>query len=424
MNHLSLKRFLNKKPNKLHLLVLLFVAVTAVAGLVGTESFNVPVANASPVNMAITGNAWSSNVGWISFSGTIANSKQTYGVYENPTTGVLSGYAWAYSSPDSTNPTQPSGLGWLHFGVSNGSHSAATVDFSQGSPTTGYKITGYARFISAGISGNPWGSPTMGWVSLSGNATNGSSYGITQKPNCTWSGYAWGPTNTGWVQTSGTAQSGTGYGVKGATSSVCTHSPTPAPTCTLYASPPSVQKGNHSTLIYTTSNATSFSVNNGVGTLPPDANGSKYVYPAVTTTYIGNVTGAGGTATCGTGASSKVTVTASLPATPPTGTLIAYPSRVEEGKTTPIKFIWTLTNVTSKNDACYITKHSMGAPVAREFHVGGRMSLPVTFSNPKTKNTDIISDSIKTQTKYYIKCNGKVVSNSVIINVVPTFSNF
>ncbi len=92
--------------------------------------------------------------------------------------------------------------------------------------------------------------------------------------------------------------------------------PTPAPTCTLAASPTSVTLGNASTLSWTTTDATSFIIDNSVGTSTPTASGSSSISPATTTPYTGTATGASGTITCAT----TVTVTEAPPPPPPATT--------------------------------------------------------------------------------------------------------
>ncbi len=96
-------------------------------------------------------------------------------------------------------------------------------------------------------------------------------------------------------------------------------SPPPAPTCTLSASPNSIQTGGSSTLTYTTTHATSFTINHSVGTLTPVAGGSTHVSPTQTTTYAGTANGAGGKVTCET----KVTVTTLPPSKPKPFTITA-----------------------------------------------------------------------------------------------------
>ena len=67
------------------------------------------------------------------------------------------------------------------------------------------------------------------------------------------------------------------------------------PTASLSASPPTIYPGDSTALTWTTGNATSQSINNGVGSVA--ASGSVSVSPTVTTTYTLTATGAGGTTT-------------------------------------------------------------------------------------------------------------------------------
>ncbi|MBI3573906.1 hypothetical protein HY090_02550 [Candidatus Kaiserbacteria bacterium] len=70
------------------------------------------------------------------------------------------------------------------------------------------------------------------------------------------------------------------------------------PSCTLSANPSSVTQGNPSTLSWTTTNATSISIDHGIGSVTPVGAGSHSVSPSTTTTYTATVAGPGGTATC------------------------------------------------------------------------------------------------------------------------------
>ncbi len=89
--------------------------------------------------------------------------------------------------------------------------------------------------------------------------------------------------------------------------------PAPAarPTVTISAEPSSIERGRSATLRWSSSNATSASLNQGIGTVP--ASGSREIFPTNTTTYTIEVTGAGGNAT----ASVEVAVRAPAPPPPP-----------------------------------------------------------------------------------------------------------
>ena len=95
--------------------------------------------------------------------------------------------------------------------------------------------------------------------------------------------------------------------------------PTPKPTCTLSASPSSIQRGSSSTLSWTTTHASSFTINQGIGAVAHTASGATTTSPTNTTTYAGTASGAGGTVTCGT----KVVVVQPPPPSPTSFTITA-----------------------------------------------------------------------------------------------------
>jgi YD repeat-containing protein len=78
-----------------------------------------------------------------------------------------------------------------------------------------------------------------------------------------------------------------------------------APTGTFSASPASISPGGSATLSWTSANATSAAIDNGVGAVSPVAGGSVQVSPSATTTYTLTLNGAGGQTTLQT----TVTVT-------------------------------------------------------------------------------------------------------------------
>jgi Tol biopolymer transport system component len=69
------------------------------------------------------------------------------------------------------------------------------------------------------------------------------------------------------------------------------------PTGTFSASPTSISNGSSTTLSWTSENATSASINNGVGSVTPVSGGSVTVNPTTTTTYTLTLTGNGESAT-------------------------------------------------------------------------------------------------------------------------------
>jgi peptidoglycan-associated lipoprotein len=85
--------------------------------------------------------------------------------------------------------------------------------------------------------------------------------------------------------------------------------PPPQPTVTLQATPANVQRGQSSTLRWSSTNATSLTIAPGVGNVSPEGNAS--VTPTDSQTYTITATGPGGSATANT----RVTVT--VPPPPP-----------------------------------------------------------------------------------------------------------
>lgn len=109
------------------------------------------------------------------------------------------------------------------------------------------------------------------------------------------------------------------------------------PACTLYANPTSVEYGGSSTLTWTSTNATSAVINQGIGSVA--LNGSHLVTSLITTrTYTLTVTGPGGTANCST------TIVVQQQQVP-SCTISANPTNVNYGGSSTIT--WTSTNATS-----------------------------------------------------------------------------
>ncbi len=94
------------------------------------------------------------------------------------------------------------------------------------------------------------------------------------------------------------------------------------PTAQLSASPTSIQAGQQSTLSWQTTNATTVSIDQGIG--PVAASGTRVVSPSATTIYRVTATGPGGTATA------QVTVTVTAPP-PTTGTVAGVVTRSDTG---------------------------------------------------------------------------------------------
>ena len=139
-----------------------------------------------------TGYSWSSNVGWISMSGT------GYGVTIDDTTGGIEGYAWGGTGLGT-------GIGWIKFGGLSGCPSGGSCD--SGVDLATGELVGWARACSATASGdctgplNPYGGGWDGWISL-----NCSNTGDCGNNNYKWelagsniTGFAWGGDVIGWI---------------------------------------------------------------------------------------------------------------------------------------------------------------------------------------------------------------------------------
>ena len=134
-------------------------------------------ADATP---SLTGYAWSSNIGWISFTPS-TNGNNTITV--DPTTGNINGYAWSEN------------IGWVKFG-GLGAGADANYNFSTGA------ITGWARACAGSQNGDcsTSASRTDGWDG--GISLSGTGYGVSGTQVSTTaqlSGYAWGSDVVGWV---------------------------------------------------------------------------------------------------------------------------------------------------------------------------------------------------------------------------------
>lgn len=121
------------------------------------------------------------------------------------------------------------------------------------------------------------------------------------------------------------------------------------PTCILNAA---LTSGNNYTLSWHTTNATSFSINQGIGSVTPVADGSVPVTATTTTTYIGTATGPGGSVNCPT------TVTITPPGPVCTLSLSVSSGQIKTGES--IKLSWTSSNVTEG----FITNYGTTTPVS------------------------------------------------------------
>lgn len=139
--------------------------------------------------------AWSENIGWIDFSPTVLGND--WGPELNVETGYLNGWAWSEN------------IGWVKFDSSITGPSGIPVDLLSQAKydlETG-ALTGWAKVIGYDLDTEcPTSDPTCGdnwadgWISFSGDAIDGSSYGVSFKNSVSNpESYAWGGPVTGWI---------------------------------------------------------------------------------------------------------------------------------------------------------------------------------------------------------------------------------
>ena len=149
-----------------------------------------PPAHAAPIGdpLPLTGWAWSSNIGWVSFNSADPGSPIVYSVVitrdiDPVLDGKLSGYAWSNN------------IGWIDFTPTDnppGSLVPMPAKLVNGT------LTGWARAIAGKL---PASAGWDGWIKLSD--TTAPAYGVTFAPSGTdrldASGFAWGSTVVGWL---------------------------------------------------------------------------------------------------------------------------------------------------------------------------------------------------------------------------------
>jgi hypothetical protein len=174
--------------------ILSFVAVILVV-IVGAQIVSAQTATnlcaSNPSYDALTGWAWSSNVGWISFNSSNAGSGGgNYKVCVSPT-GDMGGYAWS------------SNVGWVSFEGADVSSCPsgvqARVNLTSGSSRG--TVSGWARVLSGKGRTDGWD----GCIKLAGtdhpSVPGDASKGVSMNPsNGAFAGYAWGSNVIGWVQ--------------------------------------------------------------------------------------------------------------------------------------------------------------------------------------------------------------------------------
>ncbi|MEP7312887.1 MAG: PQQ-dependent sugar dehydrogenase [Pseudomonadota bacterium] len=190
--------------------------------------------------------------------------------------------------------------------------SASPASIVQGSSSSLSWSTGNATALSI--------TPGIGAVPVAGGASN-----VTPTTTTTYTGAVSGP--------GGVASCST-------TIVVTPPPPPPLPTCTLAGVPASIIEGNSATLSWTSNNASSLSINQGIGSVTPVAAGSQNVTPAATLTYTGTVAGPGGGGSCST----TLVVTPPPPPQPASCTLTVAPTSITQGSSATLS--WTTSSAT------------------------------------------------------------------------------
>ncbi len=227
------------------------IAVLAIAAVVVASVG----AHAQTSNRDLSGWAWSSNIGWVSFNSENpgANPSGTGAAYkvQIEPDGDLVGWAWS------------SNIGWIKFGDLPGHPPINGV----GSRVDGNSVTGWIR-ACAGTINNDCNSATRtdgwdGWINLS-EGSSGSIYptnisgfgGVTYVENSGvghFKGYAWGGDVVGWLKFDPTATA----------DDVNVNDGGGEPSFTLSASPSNIETGDYTTIIWNKSHIDSCSVTSG-----------------------------------------------------------------------------------------------------------------------------------------------------------------
>ncbi len=205
----------------------------------------------------------------------------------------------------------------------------------------------------------------------------------------------------------------------------------PQPTVAISVAPSTIYSGQSTRISWSSTNAASCISTGGFSTDGRTAGSVSSGPLTASTQYQIYCYGAGGGGVRAYSSAKSVTVRSSsksVTTLAPTGTLSVYPTRVEEGTKTQIKFTLKLNNVSS-TDTCSINKRStseampgVGSMVRNSINRANRF---MKINNPLKRTPILKQDTIiNTQTNYYVVCNGKVVSKPAVVNVVPTFNNF
>jgi len=179
---------------------------------------------------------------------------------------------------------------------------------------------------------------------------------------------------------------GAGGSVHCQTSVVVTTNPPPAQCVFLTGTPNVINAGDAVNLAWKTLNATSISIDNGIGIVTPTAEGSMIVRPTQTTTYIATVTGATGSVNCQT----TVTVT-TIQQGPMCVSLTANRTRISAGESVTLSWVISHANEININNGVGTKTGETGSvvvnPTSDTTYVG---TVPGAPSNPNCEVTVVI----------------------------------
>ena len=174
----------------------------------------------------------------------------------------------------------------------------------------------------------------------------------------------------------------------------------PVPSCTLSIDPSVIELGSSADIAWTTTNGSTFSINNGIGASTPTSAGTKSITPATlgTKTYTGTVTSAtGATATC----SDTVTVIPPIVVNAPSCTLNIAPESITLGESATITW---------------------GTRYADTFGINNGVGPITIFTTPiggGTKSITPTTAGVHTYTGTIINTDGKTATCSDTVTVLP-----
>lgn len=181
-----------KEKRALRFIVTVLVFSVAIFSVLFFATGDKPVSAQSSEEPGLSGYAWSSTIGWLSF-----DEQPTAGTTTiNTLTGYINGFAW---SPN---------IGWVQFGDLSGFPSGLGTVPSN-ARRVGNSIVGWARACAGTVDGDCYSADRTdgwdGWISLSGQATDvaNSVYGLTVNTvnnDDIITGSAWGGVNVGWLK--------------------------------------------------------------------------------------------------------------------------------------------------------------------------------------------------------------------------------